>query len=81
MTPAARLQHVIDILGIMAKSGQPVDRLLKDWFRTRRYAGSKDRAAIGERVFAIQRQRAAFAWRMQDDSPRALAIASVLAGG
>ena len=81
MTPAARLQHVIDILGIMAKSGQPVDRLLKDWFRTRRYAGSKDRAAIGERVFAIQRQRAAFAWRMQDDSPRALAIASVLASG
>ena len=79
MTPAARLQMAIDILESMEKTEQPVDRLLKDWFRTRRFAGSKDRAAIAERVFAVQRHRASFAWRIGSDSPRALVLASVLA--
>ena len=79
MTPAARLQMAIDVLETMEKSDQPVDRLLKDWFRTRRFAGSKDRAAIAERVFAVQRRRASFAWRIGSDSPRALVLASVLA--
>ena len=79
MTPAARLQMAIDILETLDKSEQPLDRLLKDWFRVRRFAGSKDRAAIAERVFAVQRHRASFAWRIGSDSPRALALASVLA--
>lgn len=79
MTPAAHLQMTIDILEAMANSEQPADRLLKDWFRTRRFAGSKDRAAIAERVFAVQRQRGAFAWRMGSDAPRAVVLASVLA--
>ena len=81
MTPAARLQMAIDILQAMEKTDQPADRLLKDWFRTRRFAGSKDRAAIGERVFAIQRHRSSLAWAMQDDSPRALVLASVARDG
>jgi 16S rRNA (cytosine967-C5)-methyltransferase len=81
MTPAARLQTAIDILETMATTEQPVDRLLKDWFRTRRFAGSKDRAAIAERVFTIQRHRAALAWRMRSETPRALVIASLLAEG
>ena len=59
----------------------PADRFLRDWFRARRYAGSKDRAAIGERVFDVLRHRASYAWRMRDESPRALVIASVLAEG
>jgi 16S rRNA (cytosine967-C5)-methyltransferase len=78
MTPAARIQAAIEILDALSHTDQPADRLLRDWFRTRRYAGSKDRAAVGERVFTIERHRSALAWRMQDDSPRALAIASVL---
>ncbi|MGZ5936710.1 MAG: RsmB/NOP family class I SAM-dependent RNA methyltransferase [Rhizomicrobium sp.] len=81
MTPAARLQGAIDILEALAKTDQPLDRLLRDWFRTRRYAGSKDRAAITQRVFTIQRHRASLAWRMQAETPRALAIASLLQSG
>lgn len=81
MTPAARLQGAIDVMEALANTDQPLDRLLRDWFRTRRYAGSKDRAAITECVFAIQRHRATLAWRMRDDSPRALAIASLLKAG
>jgi 16S rRNA (cytosine967-C5)-methyltransferase len=81
MTPAARLQAAVDILGQAAATSQPVERLLRDWGRSHRFAGSKDRAAIAERVFAVLRHRASFAWRMGDESPRALVIASLLEEG
>jgi 16S rRNA (cytosine967-C5)-methyltransferase len=81
MTPAARTQAAIDILAGLAATQQPVDRYLKDFFRARRYAGSKDRRAIGECVFEAIRRRASFAHRMGDDSPRSLIIAALLAAG
>lgn len=81
MTPAARVQAAIDILEELAKSGLPADRFLREWFRARRYAGSKDRASVAERVFDIFRHRASYAWRMKSEAPRALAIASLLAQG
>ncbi len=79
MTPAARLQATIDILGELERTNAPADRFIRDWFRMRRYAGSKDRAAVAERVFSILRHRASLAWRMQSAAPRALVMASVLA--
>jgi len=72
---------VIDILGELEPTHQPVDRHLRDWGRAHRFAGSKDRAAIAERVYAIQRRRAWLAWRMASDAPRALVIASLLDEG
>jgi 16S rRNA (cytosine967-C5)-methyltransferase len=81
MTPAARVQAVIDILEGLDKSALPADRFIREWFRSRRYAGSKDRADVADRVFAIARHRASLAWRMQGDSSRALAIASLMAEG
>ena len=81
MTPAARLQAAIEILDALDRTNRPADRFIRDWFRTRRYAGSKDRAGVGERVFAVLRRRAALAWRMDDESPRALVIASLEAEG
>lgn len=77
MTPSARLQTVIDFLTAFEKTSYPADRALKDFFRIRRYAGSKDRAAVAERVFAILRRRARLSWRMGSDAPRALTIASL----
>src|SRR5277367_2111433 len=79
MTPSARLQAAIDILTELERTNAPADRFMREWFRARRYAGSKDRAAIGERVFSVFRHRASFAWRMQSETARALVIASVLA--
>jgi 16S rRNA (cytosine967-C5)-methyltransferase len=79
MTPAARLQAVIEILS--AGGARPLDRQLKDWFRSHRFAGSKDRHAITDRVYEIVRHRARFAHRMGSDEPRALVIASALAAG
>jgi 16S rRNA (cytosine967-C5)-methyltransferase len=77
MTPAARLQMAIEILEGLESTAQPTDRFLKAWFRTRRFAGSKDRRAIAEQVFAVQRRRSHFAHRMNDKAPRALVIAAL----
>ena len=81
MTPAARLQMAIDILDGLEKTAQPTDRFLKSWFRIRRFAGSKDRRAIAETVFSVQRRRASLAHRMGGETPRALVIASLLEEG
>jgi 16S rRNA (cytosine967-C5)-methyltransferase len=81
MTPAARIQATIEILEDLEKTGRPADRFIRDFFRARRYAGSKDRAAIGERVFSIFRHRASLAFRMRAENARALAIASLLGEG
>jgi 16S rRNA (cytosine967-C5)-methyltransferase len=81
MTPSARIQAAIDILAALDATQQPVDRYLRDFFRARRYAGSKDRRAIAERVFDILRHRARFTHRMGEPSARALMIAALLADG
>ncbi|HYJ35078.1 MAG TPA: hypothetical protein VEV64_02895, partial [Rhizomicrobium sp.] len=81
MTPAARLQMAIEILEGLEQTAQPVDRFLKAWFRSRRFAGSKDRRAIAERVFSVQRRRAHFSHRVGQQTPRALVIASLLEEG
>jgi 16S rRNA (cytosine967-C5)-methyltransferase len=78
MTPAARIQAAIDILDGLHESRMPADRFIRDFFRARRYAGSKDRASVTERVYATFRHRASFGWRMGGETPRALVIASLL---
>ena len=59
MTPAARIQAGIEILDRViegAKSnGAPADRIMAEWARGNRYAGSKDRRAVRELVFAAIR--------------------------
>jgi 16S rRNA (cytosine967-C5)-methyltransferase len=56
MTPSARVQSAIELLDrvIAAAQGQgaPADRVLAEWFKGNRFAGSKDRRAIRELVFA-----------------------------
>jgi 16S rRNA (cytosine967-C5)-methyltransferase len=81
LTPAARVQAAIDILDGLAASRLPADRFIREFFRARRYAGSKDRAAVSERVYDVFRHRASFAWRMGSETPRALVIASLLKEG
>jgi len=59
MTPAARVQAAIDILDavIAAARGQgaSADRIASDWFRQRRFVGSKDRRAIRELAWSAIR--------------------------
>ena len=55
MTPAARLQAAIEILDKVVASarddGPPADAIVTRYFKTRRYAGSKDRRAVRDLVF------------------------------
>lgn len=60
MTPAARAQAAIELLeGIIVaarEGGAAADTLIQRYFKTRRYAGSKDRRAVRELVYrAIRR--------------------------
>ena len=59
MTPAARVQSAIELLDRVVDAakaqGAPADRILADWFKANRFAGSKDRRAIRELVFAAIR--------------------------
>jgi 16S rRNA (cytosine967-C5)-methyltransferase len=59
MTPAARVQSAIELLdaviGAARSKGPPADRILADWFRAHRFAGSKDRRAVRELVYAAIR--------------------------
>ena len=84
MTPSARVQAAIDILDEVIASaiadGPPADAIVQRYFKTRRYAGSKDRRAVRELVYrAIRRSgevpasgRAAMLG-VADDDPAGLA--------
>lgn len=62
MTPPARVQAAIEILDQVIASAQengpPADALVTAYFKTRRYAGSKDRRAVRELVFRAIRHSA-----------------------
>lgn len=55
MTPAARIEAAIELLDAIIEatrnSGPPADRLIRDYFKTRRYAGSKDRRAVRDLTY------------------------------
>ena len=59
MTPAARVQAAIDILDRVIESarrnGPAADTIIGDWIRGHRFAGSKDKRAIREHVYAAIR--------------------------
>jgi 16S rRNA (cytosine967-C5)-methyltransferase len=55
MTPAARVQAAIDMLDLRDRAardkGAPADRIISDWFRPRRFAGSGDRRAVRDLAY------------------------------
>src|SRR4051812_8638387 len=60
MTPAARAQAAVEILDQVIEAarsgGAAADTIVQRYFKTRRYAGSKDRRAVRELVYrAIRR--------------------------
>jgi 16S rRNA (cytosine967-C5)-methyltransferase len=79
VTPAARVQAAIEILDLVIaaarNNGAPADRIVADWFKTRRFAGSGDRRAVRDLVFRTIRAcgemppsgRAAMLLLAQDD--------------
>lgn len=59
MTPSARVQAAIEVLDLVIEAarnnGGPADRIVADWFKSRRFAGSGDRRAVRDLVFGAIR--------------------------
>ncbi len=71
MRPGARQQAAIEILSTLENQRRPAADAVKDWMLSHRFAGSKDRAEIGDLVFGALRWKQSSAWRMKSDAPRA----------
>ncbi|MEA5502077.1 RsmB/NOP family class I SAM-dependent RNA methyltransferase [Halotia wernerae UHCC 0503] len=62
MTPGGRIAAAIEILDLVHARKAPADRLASDYFRARRFIGSKDRTAISGLVYGVLRKRAQLEW-------------------
>ncbi|WP_374596705.1 RsmB/NOP family class I SAM-dependent RNA methyltransferase [Brevundimonas sp.] len=78
MTPAARLVAAASILDSIAQGRAAADVVIKAWGTANRYAGSKDRRAIAERVYLVLRSRGRLVRAMGGrEDGRALVIGSL----
>jgi 16S rRNA (cytosine967-C5)-methyltransferase len=78
MTPAARLAAAASVLDSIAQGRQPAEAVLKAWGQANRYAGSKDRRAVADRVYRVLRARGRLVWAMGGrEDGRALVIGSL----
>ncbi|WP_026381921.1 RsmB/NOP family class I SAM-dependent RNA methyltransferase [Afifella pfennigii] len=75
-----RISAAIEVLSEIETRHRPASEALKDWGLSHRFAGSGDRAAIGDIVYDALRKRASIAWRMGSETPRALALGAVVYG-
>ena len=80
MTPGGRASAAIEILAEIDTRKRPAAEALKDWGVAHRFAGSGDRAAIGNLVFDALRNRASAAWIMGNDTPRSVVLRTLVSG-
>lgn len=73
-----RIQAAIEILHDVIEQHTPATEALRDWGKAHRFAGSKDRAAIGGLVHDALRRKSSVAWRMNDDGARALVLGTLI---
>ncbi|MGI9410522.1 MAG: RsmB/NOP family class I SAM-dependent RNA methyltransferase [Hyphomicrobiaceae bacterium] len=74
MKPGARLASAAEVLGDIIARHRPAAQALSDWGKANRFAGSGDRAAIGNLVYDVLRRKRSLAAQMQSDAPRALVL-------
>ena len=69
MRPGARIQAAIEIVeaieASLKESGAAADQIIQHYFRSRRYAGSKDRRAVIDMVYAVLRGHGERIWRLE----------------
>lgn len=58
----AQVQATIDLLEMIESSESPADAIARQFFRRRRYIGSKDRKIISELTYKLLRHRDKLAW-------------------
>ena len=74
MRLGGRAQAAIEVLNALEREKRPVAHHLAEWGRAHRFAGGGDRAAIGNLVYDVLRERASTAWLMDSDKPRKLVL-------
>jgi len=77
MIAGARAAAAIEVLDEIENRHRPASDALKDWGLSHRFAGSKDRVAIGSLVFDALRCKASAAWIMGAETSRAAVIGSL----
>ena len=65
MRPAAQLQATIELLDKIEETRYPADRTMAQYFKQRRYIGSKDKAAISEQLYTVLRNRLSFEYLLE----------------
>ncbi len=80
MTPGARIAAAIDVLDRIL-AGQPAEKVLTQWGRDNRYAGSGDRAAIRDHVFDALRRRRSYAAAGGSETGRGIMIGALRMSG
>jgi 16S rRNA (cytosine967-C5)-methyltransferase len=74
--PGAHIRAATEVLEEVLSRHRPAATALADWGKSHRFAGSGDRAAIGNLVYDALRRRRSLGFQMQSDTPRALALAA-----
>ncbi|HZT49900.1 MAG TPA: RsmB/NOP family class I SAM-dependent RNA methyltransferase [Hyphomicrobiaceae bacterium] len=76
MRPGAHIRAAIEVLEEVLERHRPAAAALSDWGKSHRFAGSGDRATIGNLVYDALRRRRSLAFQMGADTPRAIALAA-----
>lgn len=80
MTPAARIEAVIELLAEVMETPRPADALTSAYFRTRRFIGSKDRQSIITRLYRMMRAFYRLSWWLEKEGMPVTARGLVIAG-
>ena len=75
MRTPGRMTAAMEVLDDVLSKHRPVSVAMQEWARRNRFAGSGDRAAIGNLVFDVLRRKSSLAHHMEDDTPRSLVLA------
>ncbi len=78
MRLGGRLAAAIEVLEDITRRRRPAADALKDWGLSHRFAGSGDRAAIGNIVYDALRRKRSAGWLLDSDSSRALGFGALL---
>ena len=76
MRPGAHIKAAIEVLAEVTERHRPAATALSDWGKSHRFAGSGDRAAIGNLVYDALRRARSLAAQMGSDTPRAVILAA-----
>ena len=74
MRLGGRVQAAIEVLDDIEKRKRPASDALKDWCLSHRFAGSGDRAAIGNLVYDVLRRKKSLGYRIGADTSHSLVL-------